>query len=122
MFTIDPNQEPDPKILEDRVAAVLLAAKNYWRSRGWGLPEEMRQKAHDAMLHAAQEYSSAVDVASLMASMRGEQISQPLAEFRDAMAAYDLYRQGVCRHRYRHAKLTTACEVCGIEPAVEKQP
>lgn len=117
MLVIDPNQQPDQKILEERIAAVLLAAKNYWRARGWPLPEAMKKKAEDAMLHAAQEYSSFMDVRDMMADMRGEQSTQPITEFRDAMMTYDLWRQEVCRYKYRHAKMASVCEVCGIEPA-----
>jgi hypothetical protein len=116
MIVVDPHQVSDPKILEDRIAAVLLAAKNFWRAHGWSLPEAMKKKAGDAMLHAAQEYSSAMDVEALMASMRGEQGPQPTTEFRDAMIAYDLYRQEVCRYKNRHATMTAACEVCEMAP------
>lgn len=119
MFTVDPNQDVDPKLLEDRKAAVLLAAKNFWRAHGWGLPEAMRRKARDAMLHAAREYSSAMDVRDMMAGLRGEKIAQPLDEFRLAMEAHDAYRQEVCRHKNGHAKMTSACEVCGFQPAGE---
>ena len=115
MIVVDPNQGVDPEILEDRKAAVLLAARNWWRAHGW-FDDAMKKKAGNALLHAAQEYSSAMDVAELLSSMRGEQTPQPIAEFRDAMIAYDLYRQEVCRYRNRHADMVSTCEMCDKPP------